>query len=57
MLFQIKRFIPAGEVMKYDIIGDIHGYADQAARLLEILGYQKVQGHYQHPELDRKAIF
>ncbi|MFZ4778342.1 MAG: metallophosphoesterase [Terrimicrobiaceae bacterium] len=37
---------------KYDIIGDIHGHADELQTLLEILGYQ--QGS--HPE-GRKVIF
>ena len=37
---------------KYDIIGDIHGHADELHALLEILGYQ----HGSHPE-GRKVIF
>jgi hypothetical protein len=39
----------------YDIVGDIHGHADELVQLLETLGYQKVQGVYRHPE--RKVIF
>lgn len=39
----------------YDLIGDIHGHADELVQLLEVLGYQKVQKVYRHPE--RKAIF
>jgi hypothetical protein len=39
----------------YDLIGDIHGHADELVKLLETLGYQKVQGVYRHPE--RKVIF
>lgn len=39
----------------YDLIGDIHGYADELVQLLETLGYQKTLGTYQHP--DRKVIF
>ncbi len=39
----------------YDIIGDIHGHADELIQLLGILGYQKKQGVYEHPE--RKVIF
>src|SRR5271163_1935690 len=39
----------------YDLIGDIHGYADELVQLLETLGYQKDQGVYRHPE--RKVIF
>jgi hypothetical protein len=39
----------------YDLIGDIHGHADELVQLLEALGYREVQGVYQHPE--GKAIF
>ncbi len=39
----------------YDIIGDIHGYADQLTSLLTKLDYKKVDGIYKHPH--RKAIF
>jgi hypothetical protein len=39
----------------YDLIGDIHGHADELVQLLERLGYQKDQGVYRHP--DRKVIF
>ena len=39
----------------YDLIGDIHGYADELERLLDTLGYRKTNGVYGHP--DRKAIF
>ncbi len=39
----------------YDLIGDIHGHADELVQLLETLGYQKADGVYQHPE--RKIIF
>jgi len=28
----------------YDIIGDIHGHADELAELLELLGYELVAG-------------
>ena len=41
--------------MKFDLIGDIHGYADELVQLLETLGYKKVNGVYRHP--DRKVIF
>jgi len=33
--------------MNYDIIGDIHGHADQLSQLLEKLGYEKENGIYQ----------
>lgn len=39
----------------YDLIGDIHGHADELVQLLEALGYRKAQGAYGHPE--RKVIF
>jgi hypothetical protein len=39
----------------YDLIGDIHGHADELEQLLEKLEYQKVHGIYRHPE--RKVIF
>ena len=39
----------------YDLIGDIHGHADELVQLLEILDYEKAQGTYRHP--DRKVIF
>lgn len=39
----------------YDLIGDIHGHADELEHLLRKLGYQKVNGVYRHPE--RKVIF
>ena len=38
-----------------DIIGDIHGHADELVELLEALGYQKAQGVYRHSE--RRVIF
>ena len=43
--------------MRYDIIGDIHGHADELGELLEKLGYIKRKGYYQHRETDRMAIF
>ena len=39
----------------YDIIGDIHGHADELIQLLEALGYRKINGVYRHP--DRKVVF
>src|SRR5690554_1195056 len=39
----------------YDIIGDIHGCANTLIRLLEQMGYSKVNGIYRHPR--RQAIF
>lgn len=41
--------------MKYDIIGDIHGHADELKALLEKLCYQHDGVCYRHPE--RQAIF
>ena len=39
----------------YDVIGDIHGHADELVKLLKVLGYRKTQSVYEHPE--RKVIF
>ena len=39
----------------YDIIGDIHGHADELVELLELLGYEDRNGHYRHPT--RTAVF
>ncbi|HMQ69968.1 MAG TPA: metallophosphoesterase [Ignavibacteria bacterium] len=39
----------------YDIIGDIHGHADELEFLLKKLGYEKKNGFYSHPE--RKVVF
>jgi hypothetical protein len=39
----------------YDLIGDIHGHADELVQLLELLGYRRHGGAYRHPA--RKAIF
>ncbi|MCK5797553.1 MAG: metallophosphoesterase [Deltaproteobacteria bacterium] len=39
----------------YDIIGDVHGCADELMGLLERLGFQKLRGVYAHPT--RQAIF
>jgi hypothetical protein len=39
----------------YDIIGDIHGHADELIQLLEALDYRKINGVYRHP--DRKVVF
>lgn len=39
----------------YDVIGDIHGHADELAELLDLLGYEKNNGTYKHPS--RTAVF
>ena len=39
----------------YDVIGDVHGHAEQPNALLSILGYRESNGAYRHPE--RQAIF
>jgi hypothetical protein len=39
----------------YDIIGDIHGHADELEGLLLKLGYAEINGVYRHPE--RQALF
>ena len=40
---------------KYDLIGDIHGHANDLIELLEYLDYKKVDGCYRHAE--RQVIF
>lgn len=42
--------------MNYDIIGDIHGHADELEVLLQKLDYQMKNGIYQHPK-GRKVVF
>lgn len=42
--------------MNYDIIGDIHGHADELDALLHKLGYELKNNVYTHPE-GRKVIF
>ena len=39
----------------YDLIGDVHGHADQLEALLNKLGYERINGVYRHSE--RKVIF
>lgn len=39
----------------YDVIGDVHGHADELESLLQHLGYEQKAGVYRHP--DRQAIF
>lgn len=40
----------------YDLIGDIHGYAEPLKRLLNLLGYKKTGDSFRHSE-GRKVIF
>lgn len=40
-----------------DIIGDIHGYADQLEQLLHKLGYENTNGYYSHPDENRSVLF
>ena len=40
----------------FDIIGDVHGHADELELLLDRLGYVEVNGVRQHPE-GRQAVF
>lgn len=39
----------------FDLIGDVHGYADELRALLGRLGYEQQAGVYRHP--DRSVIF
>ena len=42
-------------MQKYDLIGDIHGYATKLRALLHKLGYAEQKGAFFHPE--RKVVF
>lgn len=39
----------------YDLIGDLHGHADELEALLAALGYARTRGAWRHPE--RQAVF
>jgi hypothetical protein len=41
--------------MSFDIIGDIHGHADELRELLTEMGYKERRGYFAHPT--RQAIF
>jgi len=40
-----------------DLIGDVHGHADELEELLKKLGYIKEINHYAHPDPKRKVLF
>jgi protein phosphatase len=40
----------------FDVIGDVHGCADELEELLSLLGYELVDGSYAHPD-GRTAVF
>ena len=54
-LHELNRREGPEEDTMYDLIGDIHGYADELTNLLEQLGYEFTGGSYRHPS--RKVIF
>lgn len=43
-------------IQKFDLIGDIHGYAGPLRAILQRLGYQENNDHWNHPE-GRKVGF
>lgn len=43
------------KITGYDVIGDIHGHAEELLRLLEILGYSRAGDCFRHPS--RKVVF
>jgi len=48
--------VKENKTQSYDLIGDIHGHADELHALLETLGYRNDGKPYQHPD-SRKVIF
>ncbi|TXD82143.1 phosphoesterase [Subsaximicrobium wynnwilliamsii] len=40
-----------------DLIGDVHGYADELEELLTKLGYSKKDNYYSHPNPNRTVLF
>lgn len=42
--------------LAWDLIGDIHGHAEELRSLLGMLGYVRIHGHFSHPE-GRRVIF
>jgi hypothetical protein len=52
---QVRVFERDMETAMYDVIGDLHGHADELLQLLRLLGYERSQGTHRHPE--RKVIF
>lgn len=42
--------------MNYDIIGDVHGHAEELEQLLQKMGYKLKNGIYDHPD-ERKVVF
>lgn len=43
--------------MDFDVIGDVHGYADELEALLGELGYVHRAGAFRHPDPGRMALF
>ena len=41
--------------LAFDVIGDVHGYADKLVGLLETMGYRQNDGVFRHPS--RRAVF
>ncbi|MDC0259210.1 metallophosphoesterase [Verrucomicrobiales bacterium] len=52
----MTRMLPPDFIHGYDVIGDIHGYAEPLKALLEKLDYEETEGSYSHPE-GRKVVF
>lgn len=50
-----NKLIKSKHSTMLDLIGDIHGHADDLEHLLQKLGYTKTNTHYSHPE--RKVLF
>ena len=41
----------------WDVIGDIHGYAEPLFLLLRALGYDRIRGSWRHPSGRRRCLF
>ena len=43
-------------MQKYNIIGDIHGHAQELKKLLKLLGYRENENGFHHP-MNHQALF
>lgn len=55
MIFMTANDFNRNEESGFDLIGDIHGYADELIQLLEMMGYHQLDGVYRHST--KRVIF